>query len=95
MDIKLSALKRIIREAAYSHRQELAADEARQQFPGAIEAAFDEDEGIDASYVRFYLDDAGSLLMSNYEIGWIGWSRWDAADQEWYDADDIQDEEDR
>jgi hypothetical protein len=102
MKIKLSDLRRLLKEAV--DKKELSQDEVRVQFPGALEAAEVDNDGsltsFDASpdgtqtpYLRFYVDGGGRLLMSNYEIGWTGWSEWDPETNEWYDADDMNDEE--
>lgn len=77
---------RLLRESA-AHR-EISQEEVRRLFPGAIEkieAEVDGDEDLVAfdtmpggekvPYLTFY-EDGGRLLMSNYEIGWSGWSVW-------------------
>ena len=104
MKISIGKLKKILKESI--NRKELTHDEVRAQFPGAIENLETDEVGVEQlahmdtmpdgtefPYIQFYVDDSGRLLKSNYEIGWIGWSEWDAQAQDWFDADDVNDEE--
>lgn len=90
MKTTIGELKKLIKEAA-GGRQLLSQEQVRQEFPGAIEALEYDDVGreqlADPDYLKFYKDANGDLLLSNYEISYIGWQRWDAQAHEWVETE--------